>query len=174
MNGWNTTIQRMFIHEASPAEVVDRIMPFVDYRYKDNKGLEFVYILRSCRHGIVKVGVSKRIKHRFLALRGDGDFEMVTLLRGNRHIEYLLHMAFSTELDHGREWFHCSPRIMEIISLLQSKMDRRHKNIMKHLNNLYPSQIRNVGDGVVLISIESVIKSIRKMERATGLEPAIL
>lgn len=79
-----------------------------------------VYIVRARKLGLVKIGFAADLVSRLNNLRvGSADeLDLVAVIRSERpkELEQGLHARFAMLRSHG-EWFHCSPELVDLITL---------------------------------------------------------
>lgn len=82
----------------------------------------WTYFLGSRELGIVKIGVTTRLKHRMLSLRNSSpvDVKLFAVIFADQSLEMELHKHFLDARKHG-EWFEMTPELEHCINELQNQ-----------------------------------------------------
>jgi Meiotically up-regulated gene 113 len=84
--------------------------------------LEFVYFVQAERGGRIKIGTTRHLDERIRALRASSPvpLRVVGVIRGGRHMERMLHMAFAPLRNGRTEWFEPGESLLSYIRELRT------------------------------------------------------
>lgn len=84
----------------------------------------FVYFILCESAGLIKIGTTTNLKHRFATLQSmsPAPLRFIKIIRGDAHRERLLHQRFASARAHG-EWFRATDELLAFAESLPAEKD---------------------------------------------------